>query len=159
MAVEGQGVVPAVCYASHGLGVAEDVAVHKQELAPPHHLPRHPQRVDVVVVLVVGIVEKPEREPLSTQHVLAVDVGTDILRQMLAQHCGTVARHDDEFADAGSTHGIHGAMQQCAASHVEEAFGFVVCEWPQAACAAGGQDYSNHYALRFGYYNCVGPSA
>ena len=60
MAVDGQCRPLLTGYTEHCLRVAEDVAVHEQELSAPHLLHRHPQRIDIIVVSVVSIVEEVE---------------------------------------------------------------------------------------------------
>ena len=70
--------------------------------------PRHPQREDVVVVLVVGIVDE-------------VNERVGIVRcQEITNHFPTIAGNDDKLADACIQHGIESTLQQCPAAHGEK---------------------------------------
>ena len=43
--------------ASNGCRVAEDITIHQQELTVSHHFTCHPKRINIIIVLVVGVVE------------------------------------------------------------------------------------------------------
>ncbi len=58
MTIESQGRLRLLSNTYYCRGVAQYIAVHQQEILASHHLHRKPQREDIVVVLVVGIVDK-----------------------------------------------------------------------------------------------------
>ena len=127
MTVEGECAAFLADHSQHRLRVAEDVAVHEQEFLASHHLARYPQRVDVVVVGIVGVVEEDE-----------VELGIMRLEKR-ANHLGFIASDHYKALHTGHAHGIDSAFQEVAVAKGQETFGHVVGEWAQAACHAGGE--------------------
>ena len=88
MTVDGQCRLWFATDAHNGGRVAQDVAIHQQKVAAADNLTSHPQRVDVVVVLVVGIMEEAERQRRIT------------ICKEISYHLRTVARNDNKFSGA-----------------------------------------------------------
>lgn len=80
------------------LRVEKNVAVEQQEVASLGIGPRQPQREDVVVVGIVGIIDE-------------MDGKVGIMRgQEVANHLRTVARHHHQFADSRSNNTVDRAL-------------------------------------------------
>ena len=102
--------------------VAQDITVHQQEVLATNHLTSHPQRVDVVVVLVISIVEEGKMDVLTL----------GIILQKAAYHLTTISRHHHIFLDASLLHGAHGALQKRLSTYFQQTFRLGVCQGAQA---------------------------
>ena len=58
MAVQSQCRLLLASHLGHSLRITENVAVHQQKRLPSYHLPCQPEREDIIVVLVIGVVDK-----------------------------------------------------------------------------------------------------
>ena len=130
MTVQRQGTVADIDDGGDDGGIAENVAVHQQEVTAVGIGTGEPQREDIVVVLIIHVVDEVDGE---------LRIG---LREEVADHIGTVAGDNDEFTDAGGNHSVDGTLEERTLSHFEKTFRTFVRERPQPLGHSGRKNYS-----------------
>jgi hypothetical protein len=131
--VEGESAAFGLQYLGEDGRIAEDVAIHEEEIAPVGIGTGEPEGEDIVVVGVIGVVD--EMEGVRRQE-------TGVWRQIVlceevADHGGSVACDDNELTNAGGNHGVDGTLEQCTLSNFEKTLRTFVREGPEALGHAG----------------------
>ena len=135
MTIHSEGRCGFVGNANNGSWIAEDIAIHQQEFLASHHFSCHPERVNVVVVLVIGIVEKMERKLWA------------MCQQPLANHGFTIACNHDELTDTALVHGIDSALKEGAFTYLQQALRHSIGKRAKTLGHTRCQNHSDHTLL------------
>ena len=135
MAVHGQCVTLSSEYGGDDLRVEQDITIRQQELTTLGEGASEPQREDIVIMCVIGVINK-----MNCQRWI---VG----RQEVTNHLSLIASHDHQLVDTSLHHGIHRTLKQRTLANGQQTFGTLVCQRAQTLSHAGSQDYAQFTIL------------